>query len=200
MIVNVENPRYWKKSVFTVVAVVMCGLVIVLPPTPLANTSLADSRLARAGFEALYNLDYDEALSNFTQLVRGHESEPAGHIYLATAYWMQELNQNNELELDRFANDSIFGGGEKSEKAGRNEPIIQKSIDRAIAITEARLKKQPKDQEALYYLGSAYGVMAGYQATVKKSGWKSFRNGSKSFKYHQELLKLNPKFYDAYMT
>lgn len=172
------------------------------------KAALGSDRAARAGpgakfvstgFEALYNLDYGAAIDNFRQLVELSPADPASHIYLATAFWMEELNENNELELDRFANDSIYGGG-KSEQAGRNEPAIQHGIDRAIALTEARLKVQPRDQEALYYLGAAYGVMAGYQATVKKSGWKSFRNGTKSFKYHHQLLELNPQFYDAYMT
>jgi tetratricopeptide (TPR) repeat protein len=181
-----------------------CGLVALFFGVGFAiqveRFSGAAARLVSQGFDALYNLDYGAAISDFKQLIEISPSGPAGHIYLATAYWMQELNENNELDLDRFANDSIFGGGQKSERAGRNETAIETSINRAIAITEERLKADAKDQEALYYLGAAYGVMAGYQATVKKSGWKSFRNGNKSFKYHHELLKLNPHFYDAYIT
>ncbi|MBI2822599.1 MAG: tetratricopeptide repeat protein [Acidobacteria bacterium] len=184
-------------------SVVLLWAICLLSGNGLADRAAragAGAKFITGGFDALYNLDYEVALSNFRSYTGLKPSDPAGHVYLAVASWTQELHEDNELDLERFATSAVFGRRGEADRAGRNESVIKQAVDRAIHLAEVRLQENARDQEALYYLGAAYGVMAGYQATVKKSGWKSFRNGSKAFQYHQRLLRMNPKFYDAYLT
>jgi tetratricopeptide (TPR) repeat protein len=46
----------------------------------------------------------------------------------------------------------------------------------------------------------AYQNVASFEASLKRAWWASFRAGSKSHRYHKELLEKRPKLYDAYLT
>ena len=49
-------------------------------------------------------------------------------------------------------------------------------------------------------MGLAYQNLASFEASLKRSWWASFRAGSKTFRYHSDLLRRDPSFYDAYLS
>ena len=60
--------------------------------------------------------------------------------------------------------------------------------------------RNPNDKQAKVLLGVAYQNLASFEAALKRSWWSSYRAGSKSHRYHEELLEGDSQVYDAYLT
>ncbi len=45
-----------------------------------------------------------------------------------------------------------------------------------------------------------YGVIGGYDASVARKFLGALRNGSRGVDYHQQVVKLKPDYYDAYLS
>ena len=70
----------------------------------------------------------------------------------------------------------------------------------AKSLAEARLKKDPRNVEALYYLGAAEGLEAAYTASVERKYVAAMRVGNSALDHHREVLKLSPDYHDAELT
>jgi hypothetical protein len=77
---------------------------------------------------------------------------------------------------------------------------MQKALQDAQSRGEAALKVNPNDRNALFAMTIAQGVTADYMALVDKRQFGSLSPSKRSNNYAQQLLKLDPKFYDAYLT
>jgi hypothetical protein len=80
------------------------------------------------------------------------------------------------------------------------ETQFRKLIETARVKAEALLKKNPRDIEALYFLGGAYATQAGYDATVTNRYFAALRAGAKAVELHRKVLKLDANFVDANLT
>ena len=63
-----------------------------------------------------------------------------------------------------------------------------------------QLRDNPKDKTALFALCITAGVTTDYMALVEKKQISSLGSAKRSNNYAQQLLKLDPQFYDAYLT
>jgi tetratricopeptide (TPR) repeat protein len=70
----------------------------------------------------------------------------------------------------------------------------------AKSIALALVAKIRNDADAPYFLGSVYGIMAGYEASTARKFFSAMRNGSRCVDAHEKVLKLKPDYYDAYLT
>jgi tetratricopeptide (TPR) repeat protein len=155
--------------------------------------------LRRAGFEAFYNLDYEEARKCFERLDADFPEHPAGPLYLATHAWIEWLNRTRRLQAGLYINPAFYAQSEErvSEQEQRR---FRAHIERAIERAEARLRANEDDVEARYFLGAAYAVLAGYEATVLRKFFSALRNGFRAVKEHREVLRRDPEFADAKLT
>ncbi|MGH9944574.1 MAG: hypothetical protein ACRD9R_19685, partial [Pyrinomonadaceae bacterium] len=127
------------------------------PAPESAAATTADSarfdELRRAGVLALYNLDYEGAQKHFAEIARLYPSHPAGPQLLATRLWLKTLNESRRLQSGLYNTESFYK--ESEEKTDPKVVAQFRDLTRqAKLLAEARLKKNPKDAEALYYLGS----------------------------------------------
>lgn len=164
--------------------------------------SAQDLPRLKRGIHAVYSLEHAQAIAEYEALVRERPDDPLGYAFLAKTYWLQELVSKQELSIDRFAASNFFA------ETPRYTPEVDPEIERRfrdasdIAVEKARamLVKNPSDPRALFLLGMAYQNVASFEASLKRAWWASFRAGSKSHRYHKELLDAHPKLYDAYLT
>ncbi|MBI4458698.1 MAG: tetratricopeptide repeat protein, partial [Acidobacteria bacterium] len=70
----------------------------------------------------------------------------------------------------------------------------------AIRICERRLKRNRKDEEALYVCGVAYADRAAYQGLIERAKLDPLSSGRKASIFHSELARLSPRRYDAYLV
>jgi hypothetical protein len=155
--------------------------------------------LRREGFDALYNLDYDTARARFKQMQREFPDHPAGFQYLADTLLLQTLNEQRRLQTSLYSSDSFYSASE--EKA---DPQLVKEFNeltrQAKLLAEARLKKDKRDAEALFFLGSEEALRAAFAASVEHSFMTALRAGSAAVDIHRETLKIDPSKVDAALT
>ncbi len=152
-----------------------------------------------AGLVALYSLEYARAQKSFDEFVRLAPDRPQGYLYRATTVWLKSLFDQRLLSTSLYSRDDFYAQKEKTV-----DPVVDKAfradLKRAIELADARVKANPKDVESLYYLGAAHGALGGYEATMARAFFAALRNGSKAVDLHEKVLKLDPKFADAYLT
>ncbi|MGH9971125.1 MAG: hypothetical protein ACREBG_25485 [Pyrinomonadaceae bacterium] len=155
--------------------------------------------LRRSGLEALYNLDYEKARKDFGEIVRLYPDNPTGPQLLAARVWIKTLYESRRLQSSLYSSESFYSKGDD-----QVDPKIVaefRSLTReAKRFAEARLKKNPRDVEALDSLAAAAGLKASFEEAVERRHFAALRDGSEAVDRHRDVLKLDPQFVDAYLT
>ena len=154
--------------------------------------------LRAEGYEALYNLDYEGARKRFQKMVDLAPDHPAGAQCFASSLWLQQLNEAWELKATLYSTDADEKGKPQLNRAQVEE--FRKWIRTAKQLSQARLKKDPRDVEALYFLGAAEGLEAAFAGGVERKFRAALRSGTDAVDRHKEVLKLSPEFRDAELT
>lgn len=162
------------------------------------NRAQFDS-LRRSGLVALYNLDYDKAQEDFKEIARLYPNHAAGPQLQAARVWIKTLYESRRLQSSLYNSESFYSSGE--DKVDRKIVTEFRSLTRdAKRLSEARLKQNPKDVEALYWLGATEGLKASFEAAVERRHFAALKDGDDSVDHHREVLKLDPTFIDANLT
>ncbi len=149
----------------------------------------------------MYSFDFPASHQVLTRLIAEHPSDPLPYAFRASAYLFQELDRLGILESEFLTDDDQIT--EKKKKLDP-DPKIRAGFTKAVQDAEARadadLKVDPNDKNALFAMCIAQGVVTDYTALVEKKQLSSLSPAKRSNTYAQRLLKLDPKFYDAYLT
>jgi hypothetical protein len=152
------------------------------------------------GLRALYNFDFPAAHATLNQLIGEHPEQPLPYAFRGAAYLFYELNRLGALESEFLTDDDRLV--EKTRP--QPDPTVRKQFLQAVADTQQRadavLKANPTDKEALFSMVLATAVSTDYMALVEKRQIGSLSTAKRSNAYAQRLLKIDPKFYDAYLT
>ncbi|MGH9904433.1 MAG: hypothetical protein ACRD8U_02485, partial [Pyrinomonadaceae bacterium] len=167
-------------------------------PTVATESSQLEA-LRRSGVEALYNLDYEKARRDFSEIARLYPDNPAGPQLLAARVWLKTLYESRRLQTSLYSSESFYSKGD--DKVDPKIIAEFRNLTRdAKRLAEARLKKDPKDIEALYFLGATAGLKASFEEAVERRHFAALRDGSESVDRHRDVLKLDPKYIDAELT
>ena len=175
--------------------VLVCCVAVVAQSA--AGTAQLDT-LRTAGYEALYNLDYETARRHFQKMIDLAPDHPSGPQCMAASMWIQQLNESWELKSTLYSDKAIKN--EKTKVDPRQVEEFRKWTRRAKQLSEARLKRNARDVEALYFLGAAEGLEAAFSAAVERKFMSALRTGSSAVDHHRKVLELSPQFYDAQLT
>lgn len=178
------------KTIVSLLVVVLASLL-----TGYGQQQTQLDKLRAEGYEALYNLDYEDARRRFLKMVELAPDNPSGAECFAFSLWLQQLNESYALK------GTLFSAADTRTKTDRRQTDeFRKWIRQAKALSEVRLKKNPRDVEALYYLGAVEGLDAAYTAAVERKYVAALRAGNSSVDHHREVLKLSPDYHDAELT
>jgi tetratricopeptide (TPR) repeat protein len=155
-------------------------------------------KLRADGYEALYNLDYESARKRFREMIQLAPDDPAGAQCMAASLWVEQLNESWELKATLYSTKAYTEGKRKIDSAQVAE--FRKWIRRTKTLAEAKLRGNPRDVQALYFLGAAEGLDAAYAAAVERKYRSALSSGSDAVDRHKEVLKLAPDFRDAELT
>ena len=153
--------------------------------------------LRAEGYEALYNLDYEGARARFTKMIDLAPDHPAGAQCYASSLWVQQLNDARKLKSTLYSDNA---NDTKARVDRKQADEFRRWTRQAKQLSEARLRKNPKDIEALYFLGAAQGLEAAFAAGVERKFMPAFRSGTDAVERHRAVLKLEPEFHDAELT
>ncbi|MGH9928054.1 MAG: tetratricopeptide repeat protein [Pyrinomonadaceae bacterium] len=155
--------------------------------------------LRKSGIEALYNLDYDKAQKDFKEIVRLYPNHPAGPQLLAARVWIKALYETRRLQASLYSSESFYSSGD--DKVDPKVVIEFRNLTReAKRLAETRLKQNPQDVEALYWLGSVEGLKATFEEAVERRHFAALRDGNDSVDHHRDVLKLDLNSIDAGIT
>jgi len=174
--------------------------VLLLAITPsLANPAPSAAPIDDA-FTCMYNTDFAGAQALIDRFVAQQPSDPFGYAVRASAYLFSELNRLGILEGEFFADDKRI----IEKKRLTPDPAVRDRFFEAVNNAQTRaatlLASNPGDQNALFSMAIAQGVLMDYTALVEKRQLSSLAPARRSNSYAQQLLKVNPQFYDAYLT
>src|ERR1051325_4484266 len=179
------------------VASILIALVWTIT-TPAQGQQTRLDTLRAEGYAALYNLDYETARHRFQKMIELAPDHPAGPQCMAASLWIEQLNQSWELKATLYSSGAYTDSKAQVDRKQADE--FRKWVRRAKQLSQARLRKDPHDVEALYFLGAAEGVEASFSAGVERKFMAAFRSGSDAVDHHREVLKLAPDFHDAELT
>ncbi|HSB11752.1 MAG TPA: hypothetical protein VLM38_19845 [Blastocatellia bacterium] len=170
-------------------------------PSPTSNSAGEPEfeSLGVQGNVALYNLEYEKASKAFEQMTRLAADHPAGYFYLGNNLWLERLNRSRRLSSSLYSSGSFYS--DTAETVDQvHEEKFKAAINKALAVAESRLKRDPKDVTSLYYKGAALGIRAAYKVTVNRSYRTAFGDANASVGIHKRVVKLDPDFTDANLS
>lgn len=174
---------------FWIVAALLCAPALAAEPPTLDQA-----------LNHLYNFQFAETQQTLDQIIAAHPQDPLPYAFRGAGYLFYELDRLGALEAEFLSSDKWAHDKDKKTP----DPAVRAKMQQALRDVESRgqaaLKANPNDRNALFALTIAGGVTADYMALIDKRQFGSLTPSKLSNSYAQRLLKLDPKFYDAYLT
>ena len=148
----------------------------------------------------LYNFNFAAAQQTLDRVIAASPQAPLPYAFRGATYLFYELDRLGALESEFLSTDDWA----YDKKKKTPDPAVRAQLQQALRDAETRantaLKADPNNKEALFAMTIVQGVTADYMALIDKRQFGSLSPSKRSNSYAQQLLKLDPKFYDAYMT
>lgn len=178
------------------------GLILVtaLGVTPSWGASTPDKAeleaATRDGWNHFYSSEYDEALRDFEKVreARPDDANALNHVLDALIY--RELYRYNALDTRLYSKQGFINSKQVPIDASIKQRIKQLT-DQSLALSDKRLKGDPKDVQALYNRGVTEGLRSSYQVIVEHAWFSALRNALAARHDHEEVLKMRPDWSDA---
>lgn len=163
------------------------------------STASAQPRneLRQRASELAYNLDHDQAIQLLREAIAKDPDDPANYRALASTIWLNILFRRGAVTVDHY-----LGGFSRSTVELKKPPPeldaeFKNALARSIELAEKRVAAAPKDPQARYDLGTAYGLRASYIASVEGKLLAGFNAARRSYDEQERVLSLDPSRKDA---
>ena len=157
----------------------------------------AQDPLAEPGFQHFYNLEYAEALAAFHAEAVRNPNSPDAYNHIAQTILYAEMFRSGALESELVTGSNPFLRRAGLNPSKTDDREFQDSINRAMALAEARLQSNPNDVQALYSQGVSYGLRGNYHFLVRKAYTDALRDATAARKAHNRITEIDPAFTDA---
>src|SRR5262249_5357455 len=191
-----RSPRLYplKSACFGLLALIVFGVTAGKAGSPVEKGDF--EVLTQSGFNHFYSLEYDLAIRDFEKALEARPDEPKALNHLLEARLFQQLYKYNALDTRLYTKQRFL-----TSKQVPIEPATRKQLaelaDQAMAASEKRLRKDPRDVQALYSRGVTEGLRSTYLAVAEHSFWSALKYALAARHDHEQVLKLQPDFTDA---
>src|SRR5690242_19218385 len=141
---------------------------------PLVSAESADD-YRRSGDNHFFNLEYDEAIADYTQLIRLDPQNPQYYNQLASAELYKELYRLGLLESSALRGDNRFLQQERPRPDPQVKARLGETLAKGRQAAQAALARDPKNQLALYAMGTNYALAGNYEFMVEKAWFAALR-------------------------
>jgi hypothetical protein len=153
-----------------------------------------------AGYREMYNLEFAQAHKTFTDWQQLHPTDPLGPVSDAAAYLFAEFDRLKILQSEFFVEDSMF----KRRPKVAADPEVRRAFDRELGKSEKLaddvLRQSPQAKDALFAKVLTLGLRADYLALIEKRNLDSLKVIKTGRDVAQQLLTIDPSYYDAYLA
>ena len=167
--------------------------------TAASASSLGTTPLDR-GFYDMYNLDFPQAHQQFATWMAAHPDDPMGPVCDAAAYLFTEFHRLGVLDVQLFAEDNNFENRNKNVPDPAIKVAFDQRLDQANHLADAVLAKSPQDTRALFVKTLANGLHGDYAQMIEKRDFAGLQYTKAASQYADQLLKIDPQHYDAYLA
>jgi tetratricopeptide (TPR) repeat protein len=178
------------------VALGMMGIASAVDSVPVPTRSDNDAP-TRKGFDHFYNLEYDKAIREFEAAQQAHPNDPFAINHTLAGVTFKELYRIGALDTESYAGDGFLN----RKLAAPLDPKVRERVkqlgDQSLALSQARLDKNPNDVDALYARGVTRGLRATYTGIAEKAWFSALRSAVAARHDHERVLELDPKYTDA---
>jgi len=181
----------------------LCLLLLMLLTLPALAAPPVGERPAPEidqAFTRMYNTDFHGAHELLDHYISTQSSDPMGYAVRSSAYLFSELYRLGILESEFFADDKRIIEKKKLVPDAEIKQKLFHSIDESQSRAGKILESSPNDENSLFAMAITQGVTMDYTALVEKRQLNSLSSARRANNYAQRLLKINPQFYDAYLT
>jgi tetratricopeptide (TPR) repeat protein len=110
------------------------------------------------------------------------------------------MYHSGALESELFGGSNAFYRHQKLTMSPDADQRFNAAITRAMERSQALVNQNPKDAEALYTLGVAFGLRANYSFLFRKAWVDSLRDATSARKIHARLIAIEPNNTDAHLV
>ena len=189
-------PRFWSPGNRLPWLILVTALVV--------NLSLASARaeksdfdsLTKSGWEHFYSLEYDLAIKDFKRALEARPDDAAAVNHVLDAVLYRELYKFNALDTRLYVKQG-FVNGKQVPMDPEAKRRVRTLTERALSLSDKRLKANPSDVQALYNQGITEGLRSTYLVVVEHAWFSALRSALAARHDHEQVLKLRPDWTDA---
>jgi hypothetical protein len=167
---------------------------------PPASGAASPVPAVESGYRLMYNLEFDQAHKTFGEFERQNPRDPLGPASNAAAYLFAEFDRLNILQSELFVEDGMF----KRRPKVTADPVVHRAFDQEISRAEQLageiLGQSPRQTDALFAKILASGLRADYLSLIEKRNLDSLRIIKGGRAAADQLLAIEPSYYDAYLA
>ena len=160
---------------------VLCPVLTARAADSLHSDPTFDATIVKAN-ELFLNADFDAGIQLIANLEKDRPQSPAVSFFLANGYWWKIFRS---YIYDKDAKETPF------------DDDFEKNLEQAMDRSERLLSRNKYDVAALFYLGNAYSLKSRVKG-LRGSYFSAGRDAGKGKNYLEQVLKLQPKQYEAY--
>ena len=152
------------------------------------------------GYRLMYEQKFPEARQVLVAWAAENPTEPFGQVSVAASYLFEEFYLQQVLTSDYFLNDKRFLGGITGTPDPERMKSFQESIAKARTLANQRMKKHPRDPEALFVLALCAGMQSDADSMLMKKHYDALKMLKEANSNAELLLKEHPETYDIYVA
>jgi hypothetical protein len=175
-------------------------VVACLAALPCFAGSVTSIPVVESGYRQMYNLQFDDAHKTFAAFERDHPKDPMGTVSNAAAYLFAEFDRLNILHSEFFVEDSLFRHRPKVTADPAVRKAFDEEISKSLQLSDAILASSPRDTDAMFVKIMALGLRADFVALIDRHYLDSLNVLKSSRATAEQLLAIEPAYYDAYLA
>ena len=153
-----------------------------------------------SAYHLLYAQKFPEARDAFAKWESANPDDPFGPVSIAACHLFEELYRQGVLTSDFFLDEKRFLHGIDGRPDPGRMASFRAALDRTRALAKERLKKNPKDPEALFGLTLASGLESDADAILEKKQLDGLKRMKEANEFAKQLLAQRPDTADAYVA
>lgn len=151
----------------------------------------------RDGFNHFYNLEYDKAIQSFEAALQAHPDDPFAVNHVLAAVIFKELYRIGALDTEAYAADNFLTKKPQAPLDPNVRNRVRDLTAQSLALSQARLDKNPNDVNALYASGGALALESTYIGIANHAWFSALRNAVAARRDNERVLELDPNYVDA---
>jgi hypothetical protein len=187
--------------------IVFCALVLLLfptlgrarPETDAESPALTNVPELTTGFRLLYEQKFQDGRNKFTAWASQNPEDPFGPVAIASSYLFEEFFRQGVLTSEFFLDDNKFLKGIQGKPNAERMKLFLDALNHGREMAKERLKKRPKDPEALFALTLAAGMESNADSILLKKQLDALKRMKEANEHAKELLAERPDAYDAWV-